>query len=121
MRKRMILISLSILLLLCLLPVTALAANYTDSFSRVFDENEYEQLKTFLNLDSASEFGYSNGSSMSYMYNENEPYDWYHVTWELKDSVYHVTAINWSTDGSYYSLNFTGGSGKYLRRLFFYQ
>ncbi len=84
------------MLVISLLPATAFAF---DEGEEKYDDYEYNKLEAFLSHPSASS-GYTNGQTLTSMYDEDSPSSWPGVTWapytEDSGTVLHVTEISWT-------------------------
>jgi len=91
MKKKIIIILFSLLMLFILLPCTALAA---DENADGYDDNDFSKLQAFLNQTSSNGIA-KNGAVINAAYNDDDPATWTGVLW-TDDEVKRVQEINWA-------------------------
>ncbi len=96
-KLKLISMMLCLMLVISLLPSTAFAY---DEGGENYDDYEYNKLKDFLSLPSASP-GYTNGQALTSMYDKDSPSSWPGITWESylegSENVLHVKEISWTS------------------------
>lgn len=100
MQRRLIVYGLTIIMVLCLFPTAALAA---DNNSDGYDDNDFDKLQAFLDQPSAVS-GKTNGQAINDAYDRNDPTTWTGVAWSSGK----VFSINWWTKSIAGTLDISG-------------
>lgn len=110
MQKKIAALVTIILMVVLILPATALADDPSDyQYNGVtYDGSEYSQLKAFLDTISASAAHDTNGKELSASYSDVDPATWTDVTWAVvpgNGTTEHVTDIDWTHNQIQSNLN----------------